>query len=116
MPRKGEYRNLPIHHTAKRTKLRNQARGIEVKLFFDPSHSLGPKKRDQIITETVKAMKMKINDQEYLYDGILIEVGTAKCDTDQHITVAELKGLVEQIAEFRELQYRNTKPEAKAKF
>ena len=61
-------------------------------------------------------MKMKINDREYLYDGILIEVGTAKCDTDQHITVAELKGLVEQIAEFRELQYRNTKPEAKAKF
>lgn len=116
LPRKGEYRNLPIHYTAKRTKLRNQARGIEVKLFFDPSHSLGPKKRDQIITETVKAMKMKINDQEYLYDGILIEVGTAKCDTDQHITVAELKELVERIAELRELQYRNTKPETKAKF
>lgn len=104
LPRKGEYRNLPIHQTAKRTKLRNQDRGT--KLFFDPSHALGPKKRDQIVDETVEAMKMKISETEYLYDGILIEVGTAKCDTHQHISVEELKELTERLAEFREIQGR----------
>ncbi len=104
LPRKGEYRNLPIHQTAKRTKLRNKDRGV--KLFFDPSHALGPKKRDQIVKETVEAMRMKINDQEYLYDGILVEVGTAKCDTHQHITVQELTEMTERLAEFREIQGR----------
>jgi hypothetical protein len=104
LPRKGEYRNLPIHQTAKRTKMRNRNRGT--KLFFDPSHALGPKKRDRIVEETVEAMQMKMNDQEYLYDGILIEVGTAKCDTHQHITVQELRELTERLAEFRKIEGR----------
>ncbi len=114
LPRKGEYRNLPIHQTAKRTKLRNKDK--KVKLFFDPSHALGPKKRHDIVDETVEAMKMKISENEFLYDGILIEVGTAKCDTEQHITVDELKELVERIAEFREIWGRTKKPEIGAKF
>jgi hypothetical protein len=104
LPAKGEYRNLPIHQTAKRTKLRNVKKGV--KLFFDPSHALGPKKRDQIVDETVEAMKMKMNETDYLYDGILIEVGTAKCDTHQHITVTELQDLAERLSAFRELQER----------
>ncbi len=98
LPRKGNYRNLPIHHTAMRTKLRT---GKE--LFFDPSHALGPKLRDEIVGLTVEAMKMKIDEDTYLYDGILIEVGTAKCDTHQHITVGELKDMVERLSEFRTL-------------
>jgi hypothetical protein len=98
LPRKGNYRNLPIHHTAMRTKLRTGK-----PLFFDPSHALGPKLRDQIVTLTIEAMKMKIDEETYLYDGILIEVGTAKCDTHQHISVQELKDMVEILGEFRDL-------------
>ena len=101
LPRKGEYRNLPIHHTATRIKLRNQGNGV--KMFFDPSHAFGPKLRDKIVDLTVEAMKMKINDTEYLYDGILIEVGTAKCDTLQHISVKELVQLTQKLSEFRDL-------------
>ena len=100
LPDKGDYRNLPIHYTAMRTKLRNPS----VKLYFDPSHSLGPKMRDVIVAKTVEAMKMKTPDgTEFVYDGILIEVGTAKCDTHQHITVAELDQMAQELAEFRTL-------------
>ncbi|MDB4835541.1 hypothetical protein OAH12_03025 [Cyclobacteriaceae bacterium] len=102
LPAKGNFRNLPIHETAKRTKVRNAA--DNVKLFFDPSHSLGPKMRDQMVEETVKAMKMKIDEDTFLYDGILIEVGTAKCDTLQHITVAECQQMIDELADFRDLE------------
>lgn len=101
LPAKGEYRNLPIHYAAQRTKIRNKDKNL--KLFFDPSHSLGPKMCDYIVDETVKAMKMKINEDEFLYDGILIEVGTAKCDTHQHITIQELQDMIDQLSEFRTL-------------
>ena len=37
---KGDYRNLPVHQAAKRTKIATKA-----KLFFDPSHIHGPKLR-----------------------------------------------------------------------
>ena len=111
LPRKGHFRNLPIHQTALRTKLRHQNKPQNaldkdnkgIQLFFDPSHALGPKLRDQIIDITVEAMKMKIDEHTYLYDGMLIEVGTAKCDTHQHITVDELKEMVNRLAEFRTL-------------
>jgi hypothetical protein len=59
--------------------------------------------RDKIVDYTIEAMKMKISDTEYLYDGILIEVGTAKCDTHQHITVQELVEMTNRLAEFRTL-------------
>ncbi|WPP52040.1 hypothetical protein [Catalinimonas niigatensis] len=104
LPAKGEYRNLPIHYTAMRTKLRHQHKNIAA--YFDPSHSLGPKMRDQIVDKTVEAMKLKVNEDQYLYDGILIEVGTAKCDTHQHITLNELQELVDKISEFRTLSGR----------
>ena len=104
LPNKGEYRNLPIHLTAMRTKLKNP--GIE--LLYDPSHALGPKMRDKIIDKTVEAMKMRVDDENYLYDGVLIEVGTAKCDTHQHISVEELKELVQKLSEFRTFAPRMT--------
>ena len=105
LPDKGEYRNLPIHYTALRTKRRHPG----LQLFFDPSHSLGPKMRDQIVEKTVEAMQMKLDEEHYLYDGMLIEVGTAKCDTHQHISVDELQQLVDQLAEFRALSGRKEK-------
>lgn len=95
---KGDYRNLPVHQAAKRTKLATKA-----KLFFDPSHIHGPKLRDSIVRATVEAMQMKIDDENFLYDGILIEVGRSKTDTEQHITVKELKELCCQLAKFRDL-------------
>ncbi|MEQ9438569.1 MAG: hypothetical protein RIG62_05955 [Cyclobacteriaceae bacterium] len=104
LPAKGEYRNLPIHHAARRTKMRHMDKNVQ--LYFDPSHSLGPKMRDQIVEKTVEAMRMKMDEEHYLYDGILIEVGTAKCDTHQHISVKELEELVDQLSEFRSLAGR----------
>ena len=110
LPAKGEYRNLPIHYTALRTKLRHQDKNVG--LFFDPSHSLGPKMRDKIVEKTVEAMRMKLDEDHYLYDGILIEVGTAKCDTHQHITIKELQQMVDELSSFRTLAGRREKTTA----
>ncbi|MFA6513471.1 MAG: hypothetical protein WCT34_04770 [Patescibacteria group bacterium] len=99
---KGDYRNLPVHQAAKRTKIATKA-----KLFFDPSHIHGPKLRDSIVSATIEAMKMKIDDDNFLYDGILVEVGRSKTDTEQHITVKELKDLCCKLAKFRDLTEPN---------
>lgn len=98
VPGKQNFRNAPIHNIAKRVKEKTGC-----KMFFDPSHSLGPKMRDKIVSETIKAMQMKINDSEFLYDGILIEVGTSKTDTKQHISIEELKNMCNVLASFRDL-------------
>jgi hypothetical protein len=101
LPDSGDHRNLPIHNTAMRTKLRNKG----IKLFFDPSHTFGPLLRDEIVNQTVKAMQLMMPDQkEYLYDGVLIEVGTAKCDRHQHITVEELDELCQILSCFRVIE------------
>lgn len=99
VPNKKEHRNLPLHMVAHNVKKHSNA-----KLFFDPSHIYGPKLRDKIIHETIKAMQMKDDENKFLYDGILIEVGTSKTDTEQHITVAEFKDLVYELSKFRNLQ------------
>ncbi len=98
VPGKGDYRNAPVHHIAKRVK-----KDTGVKLYFDPSHSYGPKMREAIPQAVIEAMKMQIDEGEYLYDGVLIEAGTSATDTDQHITIAELRDIVEEIAQFRTL-------------
>jgi 3-deoxy-D-arabino-heptulosonate 7-phosphate (DAHP) synthase len=46
---------------------------------------------------------MMIDEENYLHDGVLIEVGKSKTDTKQHITIEELNSLCQQISEFREL-------------
>jgi len=104
VPGKGEYRNIPAHELAKRVKLSLDPR---IRMFFDPSHTHGPNLRDQIVSETVKAMAITVerNGQvEYLYDGILIEAGTSETDTKQHITIDELQNLVKELRAFRELK------------
>ncbi len=95
---KGKFRYLPVHDSAGKVK-----KMTGVKMFFDPSHSLGRFLRDQIVDQTILAMEMKTNEGEYLYDGILIEVGTSKTDTEQHITIEELQKLCDEIAKFRDL-------------
>ena len=57
--------------------------------------------RDHIVEGTIEAMKMKDEDENFLYDGILIEVGDSVTDTYQHITVQELKDMVTELSKFR---------------
>jgi hypothetical protein len=98
---RGDYRSLPIHHTARRMKM---ASGTP--MLFDPSHSLGPKMRIHIAAATIDALQMKLPDGSYLYDGALIEAGTSTTDTDQHVTLDELNDIVTAVAKFRNLQTR----------
>ncbi len=101
---KGKHRHLPVHDSAEKVK-----KMTGVKMFFDPSHSFGSFLRDQIVNQTILAMRMKTSEGDYLYDGILIEVGISKTDTEQHITVEELQKLCDEVAKFRNL----TTPEQK---
>jgi len=94
----GMYRNMPLHESAKKIKKITGA-----KMYFDPSHSFGAKLRDKIVDGTLEAMKMKLSDNEYLYDGLLIEAGTSRTDSGQHITLNELQGLVNSLSKFRSI-------------
>ncbi len=95
---KGDYRNIPIHGVSARVKKKTGCL-----LYFDPSHICGPRMRDEIVSATIDAMKMKLSDDEYLYDGVLVEVGNSKTDTHQHISVKELKDMLIGVSEFRDL-------------
>ncbi len=98
VPGKGNFRNAPVHHIAKRVK-----QETNIKLFFDPSHSYGPKMRDHIVEAVIHAMDMRMENGSYLYDGVLIETGTSATDTEQHITVDELRFLTKELAKKRDL-------------
>ncbi len=99
VPGKGNYRNALIHEIMKRLKLKSSG----IRLYFDPSHSFGPKMREHIVDGIIDAMKLKI-DNDFLYDGVLIEAGTSPTDTDQHITIDELKILAKELSSFRKLR------------
>jgi len=94
----GLYRNLPLHYSAMKVK---ELSGK--KMYFDPSHTFGPKMKDKIVEGTLDAMKMMLNPDEYLYDGILIEAGTSDTDTQQHITHGELQKLMTELSKFRDI-------------
>ncbi|BCX15660.1 MAG: hypothetical protein KatS3mg097_552 [Candidatus Parcubacteria bacterium] len=98
VPEKKNYRNAPVHYLAWRVK-----KHTGCLLFFDPSHSHGPRMREKILPATIKAMKIMI-DNQYLYDGILIEVGHSETDTEQHISLEEFKNLCQELSKFRELE------------
>lgn len=95
---KGNFRNLPLHNLAARVKQNTGA-----KMFFDPSHSFGPKMREHILPGTVAAMQLRTPDGRFVYDGILIEAGDSQTDTLQHVTLSELKLLAQKIADIRPL-------------
>ncbi len=105
IPESGLYRNAPAHESAMKMKKRTG-----MKMYFDPSHSFGPKLRDKIVDGTVEAMKMMVSENEYLYDGILIEAGHSETDTEQHITHKELQTLAGLLAQFRILASPPGKP------
>ena len=96
-PEKKQWRSCPNHDLAAKVK-----KTTGMPLFFDPSHSFGSKLRDQIVPGTIEAMKKRIGEN-FLYDGILIEAGTSTTDSNQHITISELKQLVQQLASFRQI-------------
>lgn len=98
VPDKGDFRSAVVHEIAKRVKTDSGA-----KLFFDPSHSYGPKLRSHIVGAVVEAARMKTATGDFLYDGFLIETGTSSTDTEQHITIQELRELVSVLASFRHL-------------
>lgn len=93
-----QFRNYPIHKASARVKQLSQK-----PMFFDPSHTFGPKLRNEIVDLTVEAMMLRTVDGEYLYNGLLVETGNSKSDTNQHITITELKELVKRLNKFRDI-------------
>lgn len=98
VPRDANYRNAMAHEIMKRLK----KNAPHIKMYFDPTHTIGPKMRHTIIEETIAAAKMKVG-KEYLYDGLLMEAGTSPTDTDEHVTIKELQDLVKTLSTFRTL-------------
>lgn len=101
VPEKGDFRSALVHNIAKKVK-----KETGCKLFFDPSHSYGSKLRHEIPNAIIEALQIKIDEQEYLYDGILVETGFSITDNDQHISVSELKNVLQEVHLFRELVNR----------
>jgi hypothetical protein len=100
VPRTGSYRNAIIHEIMKRIKKRIP----KAKLFFDPTHSIGPKMRHKIFNEALTAMKIKTGSA-YLYDGLLIEAASSSpVDLDEHLTLKELQKLVDRLSKFRKIR------------
>jgi hypothetical protein len=74
------------------------------KIFFDPTHTIGPAMRHTIVDEIIKAAKLKVDD-EFLYDGFLIEAGSSSpVDLGEHLTLDELRELVNTLSTFRKIR------------
>jgi hypothetical protein len=99
VPGRGDYRNALVHEIMKRIKPRVPG----ARIYFDATHGIGPILRHQIVEETLAATKLRVGN-EYLYDGLLLEAGTSPTDTDEHITIDELKYLVTQLSKHRKLR------------
>ncbi len=95
---RGDFRSVPIHQTASRVRTLSHRN-----MLFDPSHSLGPKMRMHIVSATIDAMRIRMPDGSFLYDGALIEVGTSVTDSEQHISLQELQDLCDELARIRNL-------------
>ncbi len=102
VPGRGDYRNAITHEIMKRIKNKIPKSN---RLYFDPTHSIGPVMRHKIIEEIMKSMKMKMDDGDFLYDGILMEAGSSSpVDLGEHVTIDELKQLVKDLSKFRKLR------------
>lgn len=100
VPGRGDYRNAQVHEVMKRIKIRIP----NAKIFFDPTHSIGPQMRHVIFDEALEAMRTKV-DSSYLYDGLLIEAASSSpVDIGEHLTLEELKLLVNQLETFRKIR------------
>lgn len=99
VPRDGAYRNAIAHEIMKRIKTKAPHAGM----YFDPTHTIGPKMKHTIVDETISAMKLRVGD-DFLYDGLLLEAGDSPTDTDEHVTIDELNYLVKELSSFRKLR------------
>jgi 3-deoxy-D-arabino-heptulosonate 7-phosphate (DAHP) synthase len=99
VPRQADYRNAIAHEIMKRVK----PKVPKAQMYFDPTHTIGPKLKHIIVDETIAAMKLKSGDG-FLYDGVLIEAGTSPTDAGEHLTIDELKYLVKELSKFRNLR------------
>ncbi len=100
VPGRGDYRNAQVHEVMKRIKKRVP----HAKIYFDPTHSIGPQMRHVIFDEALDAMKTKV-DSSYLYDGLLIEAAsTSPVDIGEHLTLEELSLLVNELHTFRKIR------------
>lgn len=99
VPGRGDYRNAIAHEIMKRVKLK----APHAKMYFDSTHSIGPKMRHKIVEDTLFAMKLKAVDN-FLYDGLLMEAGDSPTDTDEHVTIKELKYLIANLSNFRKIR------------
>lgn len=99
VPGRGEYRNAIAHEVMKRVKRKLPS----AKLYFDATHSIGPKMRHKIVEESLFAMKIKCGEN-FLYDGLMLEAGDSPTDTDEHVTIQELQYLVADLSNFRTLR------------
>ena len=99
VPRNKDYRNAIAHEIMKRIK----QKAPFAKMYFDPTHTIGPKMRHTIIDETISAMKLKV-EEDFLYDGVIAEAGDSPTDADEHITITELQDLVITLSTFRRLR------------
>lgn len=100
VPGRGDYRNAQIHEVMKRIK-----KNVPLaKIFFDPTHSIGPTLRHLISDEALQAMRIK-SRSEFLYDGLLMEAAsTSPVDIGEHLTLDELQHLVNKLSKFRKLR------------
>ena len=73
-------------------------KGHWIPIFFDPRQVCGQKLRNQIVDKTLEALQLKLDEDRYLYNGILIEAGTSTTDTEQHITIKKLSNLIDEIS------------------
>jgi hypothetical protein len=99
VPERGDYRSAPVHNVVRQLKRALPDAGR----YFDPSHSLGPRLRDKIVEETIKALLMT-EGNDFLYTGLLIEAGTSTTDSGQHVTHPELKHILHEVGKYRVLQ------------
>jgi len=100
VPGRGDSRNAITHEIMKRVKPRVPG----AKLYFDPTHTIGPLLRHQIVAEAIAAMHIQTEDG-YLYDGLLMEAASSSpVDIKEHLTLDELQQLVNELSTFRKLR------------
>jgi hypothetical protein len=95
---KNEWRGAPVHQVAKKAKAITGA-----DFFYDPNHSNGEKRQKEIGDDIIETMQIKDEAGEFLYSGLLAEAGEAPTDTNQHLTIARLDDVIQELAEFRGL-------------
>lgn len=127
LPGENSWRNFPIHQNTivvKEMVGRMLAKIPEEKrpklvVAYDPSHTNGEKRRDQIVADATRVASLRnkdvsshsLNPEGHVYDMLLIESNDPKAsrplsDAGQHITGEEVQTIMSNIAKTRPIQSR----------